>query len=108
MSGTPLFAQLILDSSGIGVENSDDAFFTRHTFFVFFSGDEVGEALVGVFVVSVFFPPLALLTSFTFLGWWRALNAFTLVLVGATLFPAHSWKFFYRPFVPVSIPPPLV
>jgi hypothetical protein len=41
------------------VEDSDDAFFTRHTFFVFFGGDEVGEALAGVFLIFVFFSPLA-------------------------------------------------
>jgi hypothetical protein len=29
------------------VEDSDNAPFTRHTFFVFFGGDEVGEALAG-------------------------------------------------------------
>jgi hypothetical protein len=46
-----------LGSSGPGVEESDDALFTRHTFFVFFGGDEVGEALAGVFLISVFFPP---------------------------------------------------
>jgi hypothetical protein len=46
-----------LGSSGPGVEESDDALFTRHTFFVFFGGDEVGEALAGVFFISVFFPP---------------------------------------------------
>jgi hypothetical protein len=37
------------------VEGSDDALFTRRTFLVFFGGDEVGEALAGVFFVSVFF-----------------------------------------------------
>jgi hypothetical protein len=68
------------------VENSDDAFFTRHTFFVFFGGDEVGEALVGVFLISVFLSPLALLIGLDFLGWWRPLNDFTLGLVGATSF----------------------
>jgi hypothetical protein len=47
LSGIPLFAQLVLDSSSPGVEDSDDAFFTCHTFFVFFGGAEVGEALVG-------------------------------------------------------------
>jgi hypothetical protein len=41
------------------VEGSDNALFTRHTF-VFFGGDEVGEAFAGVFLISVFFPPLAL------------------------------------------------
>jgi hypothetical protein len=39
------------------VEDSDDALFTRHTFLVFFGGDEVGEALVGVFLISILFPP---------------------------------------------------
>jgi hypothetical protein len=57
MSGTPLFPQLILDLSGPGVEDSDDTLLTRHTFFVFFGGAEVGEALAGVFLISVFFPP---------------------------------------------------
>jgi hypothetical protein len=38
------------------VEDSDDALFTCHTFFVFFGGDEVGEALAGVFSISVCFP----------------------------------------------------
>jgi hypothetical protein len=50
------------------VEDSDDALFTRHTFFVFFGGDEVSEALAGVFLISVFFSPLALLIAFTFLS----------------------------------------
>jgi hypothetical protein len=36
VSGTLLFAQLILDSSDPGVEDSDDTPFTRHTLFVFF------------------------------------------------------------------------
>jgi hypothetical protein len=80
------------------VEDSDNALFTRHTFFVLFGGDEVGEALVGVFLIFVFFSPLALLIGFDFLGWWRPLNALscsqcirivvmrlsTLGLVGAT------------------------
>jgi hypothetical protein len=80
------------------VEDSDDTLFTRHTFFVFFGGAEVGEALAGVFLISVFFSPLALLISFAFFGWWRPLNAMycsqcflivvmmlsTLGLVGAT------------------------
>jgi hypothetical protein len=57
MSGTPLFPQLILDLSGPGVEDSDDTLLTRHTFFVFFGGAEVGEALAGVFLIFVFFPP---------------------------------------------------
>jgi hypothetical protein len=39
------------------VEDSDDALLTRQTFFVFFGGDEVDEALAGVFLISVFFPP---------------------------------------------------
>jgi hypothetical protein len=39
------------------VEDSDDALFTRHTLFVFLGGDEVGEALVGVFLISIFFSP---------------------------------------------------
>jgi hypothetical protein len=47
VSRTPRVAQLILGSSGPRVEDSDDALFTRHTFFVFSSGDEVGEALAG-------------------------------------------------------------
>jgi hypothetical protein len=55
VSGTPPVAQLILDSSGPGVEDTDNTLFTCHTFFVFFGGDEVGEALAGVFLVSV--PP---------------------------------------------------
>jgi hypothetical protein len=75
-------AQLFSGSSGPEVEGSDDALFTRHTFFVFFNGNEVGEALVGVFLISTFFPPLALLIGFDFLGWCYPLNAFT--LVGAT------------------------
>jgi hypothetical protein len=57
MSGTPPVAQLILGSSDPGVEDSDDALFTCHTFFVFFGGDEVGEALAGVFLISIFFSP---------------------------------------------------
>jgi hypothetical protein len=57
------------------VEDSDDALFTRHTLFVFFGGDEVGEALVGVFLISVFFFPLALLIAIDLLGWWHPLNA---------------------------------
>jgi hypothetical protein len=44
---TPPVAQLILGSSSPGVEDSGDALFTCHTFFVFFGGDEVGEALAG-------------------------------------------------------------
>jgi hypothetical protein len=46
-----------LDSFGPEVEDSDNAPFTRHTLFVFFGGAEVGEALAGVFLVSVLFPP---------------------------------------------------
>jgi hypothetical protein len=53
------------------VEDSGDAPFTCHTLFVFFGGAEVGEALTGVFLVSVFFSPLALLIAFSFFGWWR-------------------------------------
>jgi hypothetical protein len=83
VSGTPPVAQLILGSSGTGVEDSDDSVFTRHSF-VFFGGDEVGEALAGVFLISIFFSPLALLIGFDFLGWWRPLNDFTLGFVGAT------------------------
>jgi hypothetical protein len=50
------------------VEDSGDAFFTHHTFFVFFGGDEVGGALEGVFMIFVFLSLLALLISFDFLG----------------------------------------
>jgi hypothetical protein len=57
VSGTPPVAQLILGSFGPGVEDSDDTLFTRHTLFVFFGGDEVGEALTGVLLISVIFPP---------------------------------------------------
>jgi hypothetical protein len=57
VSGTPPVAQIILGSSGPGVEDSDDALFTRHTSFAFFGGDEVGKALAGVFLISVLFPP---------------------------------------------------
>jgi hypothetical protein len=39
------------------VEDSDDAFFTGHTFLIFFGGDEVSEALAGVFLISAFSPP---------------------------------------------------
>jgi hypothetical protein len=39
------------------VEDSDNALFTCQIFFVFFDGVEVGEALVGVFLIFVFFPP---------------------------------------------------
>jgi hypothetical protein len=45
VSWTPPVAQLILGSSGPGVEDSDYGLSTCHTFFAFFSGDEVGEAL---------------------------------------------------------------
>jgi hypothetical protein len=51
------------------VEDSDDTLFTCLTFFVLLGGAKVGEALAGVFLISVFFPPLALLISFDFLGW---------------------------------------
>jgi hypothetical protein len=57
VSGTPPVAQLILCSSGPGVDDSDDALFTCHTSFVLFGGNEVNESLVGVFLISVFFPP---------------------------------------------------
>jgi hypothetical protein len=80
VSRTPSFAQLILDSSGSGVEDSDDALFTRHTFFVFFGGDEVSEALAGMFLVSVF-STFALFVSFDLLGWWHPLNAFILLFL---------------------------
>jgi hypothetical protein len=66
------------------VEDSDDALFTRHTFFVFFGGDEISEALAGLFLISVFLSPFGLLIGFDFLGSWCPLNAFTLGLVGAT------------------------
>jgi hypothetical protein len=72
------------------VEDSDAALFTRHTFFVLFSGDEVGEALAGVFLISIFFSPLALLIGFDFLGWWRPLYDFTLGLVGA-ISSSYTW-----------------
>jgi hypothetical protein len=49
-----------------------------------FGGDEVGEALAGVFLISVFFPPLDLLIGFDFLGWWCTLDALSLGWVGAT------------------------
>jgi hypothetical protein len=67
------------------VEDSDNALLKRHTFFVNFSGDEVGEALMGVFLVSIFFSPLALLIAFAFFGWWSPL----MVSPWADL-PAHS------------------
>jgi hypothetical protein len=66
------------------VEESGDALVTRHNFFVLFGGDEVGEALAGVFLIFVFLSPIALLIAFDFLGWWRPLNAFTLGLVRDT------------------------
>jgi hypothetical protein len=50
------------------VEDSNDAPFTRHTLLIFFGGVEVGEALAVVFLVSVFFFPLALLVSFSLFG----------------------------------------
>jgi hypothetical protein len=46
-----------MDLSGPGMDDSDDALFTRHTLFVFFGGVEVGEALAWVFLISVSFPP---------------------------------------------------
>jgi hypothetical protein len=49
------------------VEDSDDAPFTHHTF-VFFGGDEVGETLAGVFLISTFFAPLS------FADWLRLLG----------------------------------
>jgi hypothetical protein len=77
------------------VDDLDDALFTRHTFFVFFGGDEVGEALAGVFLISVLFSPLDLLIAFNFLGWWRLLDAFTLGLVGPPHFSVQCYKVFY-------------
>jgi hypothetical protein len=47
----------MLDSSDPGVEDLYDTLFTRHTFFVFFGGAEVCEALAGVFLISVFLSP---------------------------------------------------
>jgi hypothetical protein len=67
VSGTPPVAQLILGSSDPAVEDSGDALFTHYNFFVLFGGDEVGEALVGVFAISVFLSPLYLLIAFDFL-----------------------------------------
>jgi hypothetical protein len=78
------------------VEDLDDAFFTRHTFFVPFGGDEVGEALAGVFLISVFFSPLPLSTDFDFFSWLHPLNAFALALVGATL-SSYTWLDAYIP-----------
>jgi hypothetical protein len=75
VSGTPPVSQLILGSSSLGVEDSEDALFTRHTFFVFFGGDEVSEALAGVFLISVFFSSLDFLIAFDFSGWWHSLDA---------------------------------
>jgi hypothetical protein len=85
VSGTPLVAQLILSSFSPGVEGSDDAPFTRHTFFVFFGGDEVREALAGVSLISVFFHPLALLIGFDFLGWWCPLMLYLVPNVSSSL-----------------------
>jgi hypothetical protein len=56
------------------VDDSDNDPFTHHTLFVFFGGIEVGEALAGVSLVSIFFPPLALLIAFGFFVWWRPLD----------------------------------
>jgi hypothetical protein len=89
------------------VEDSDDALFTHHTF-VFFGGDDVSEALAVVFLIFVFFFPLALLFRFNMLGWWHSLNAFTLGFVGATSPSCSRLEIFYRPFVLVSMAPPLV
>jgi hypothetical protein len=75
MSGTPSFAQLILDSSSPVVEDSDNAPFTCHSLFVFFGGTEVDEAFAGVFLASIFFSPFALLIAFGFFVWWRPLNS---------------------------------
>jgi hypothetical protein len=86
-----------MDSSGPGVEDSDYTLFTCHTFFVFFSGDEVGEALVGLFLIYVFFPPLALLIAINLFGWWCPLNAFTLGLVGATFYFLYWGRGFLHP-----------
>jgi hypothetical protein len=82
---------LVLSQSG----NSDDTLFTRHTFFVLLGGDEVGEALAGVFLIFIFFSLLALLIGFDFLDWWRPLNALSLGLVGATFFSAYGQIFPY-------------
>jgi hypothetical protein len=57
VSGTPPFAQLILDLSGLEVEDSDDTLFTCLTFYVLLGGAKVGEALEGVFLISVSPPP---------------------------------------------------
>jgi hypothetical protein len=56
VSGTPPFAQLIFGSPGPGVEDSNYTLFTRHSFFVFFGGAEVVEALVGVLDFRLLFP----------------------------------------------------
>jgi hypothetical protein len=98
------------------VEDSDDALFTRHTFFVLFGGDEVGEPLAGVFLISVLFSPLALLIAFDFLGWRRPLNALsrsqffliivmrlsTLGLVGATFSFLYWERGFLHPLASSS------
>jgi hypothetical protein len=105
-----------MGSSGPGVEDSDDALFTRHTFFVFFGGDEVGEALAGMFLISVFFSPLSLLIAFDFMGWWCLLNALscsqcflivvmrlsTLGLVGATFSFLYCVRGFLHPLASSS------
>jgi hypothetical protein len=57
VSGTPPLDQLILDLSSSEVKDSDDTLFTHLTFYVFFGGAEVSEALAGVFLISVFFFP---------------------------------------------------
>jgi hypothetical protein len=67
VSGTPPDAQLILGSSGPKVEDSNDALFTHHTFFVFFGGDEVSEPLAGVFLICLLFP-------LSFVDWLRLLG----------------------------------
>jgi hypothetical protein len=80
------------------VEDSDNALFTRQTFFVFFGGDEVSEALAGHVLDFCLLSPLALLIGLDFLGWWHPLDTLscshcfliivmrlsTLGLVGAT------------------------
>jgi hypothetical protein len=57
------------------VEDLDDALFTHQTFFVFFGGDEVGEALAGVFLISVFISPFSLLIGLDLSGWRRPLDS---------------------------------
>jgi hypothetical protein len=79
------------------VEDLDNALFTHHTFFVFFDGDKVGEALVGVFLISVFFSPLALLVSFAFMGWWRLLDALSFGLVGSSFSFLYWGRGFLHP-----------